>query len=209
MPIQDAFSAGVEPGGLYTSQEIKILICYMLLGVGEPMERQMVTELIAGNGMANFFETAAAVDELARQGHLTEEEGRISLTETGRQVGDTLAGMIPYTLRERSVKAALQLLTRIRREQENTVELEKLDHGYRVTCTIQDSASPLMSVSLRVADDMQAGLIRENFLDDPTPALPQPAGHSDRGRGDATGGHGNRHPAEIGRNGPGISHDHP
>ncbi len=168
MPIQDAFSAGVEPGGLYTSQEIKILICYMLLGVGEPMERQMVTELIAGNGMANFFETAAAVDELARQGHLTEEEGRISLTETGRQVGDTLAGMIPYTLRERSVKAALQLLTRIRREQGNTVELEKLDHGYRVTCTIQDSASPLMSVSLRVADDMQAGLIRENFLDDPT-----------------------------------------
>lgn len=168
MPIQDAFSAGVEPGGLYTSQEIKILICYMLLGVGEPMERQMVTELIAGTGMANFFETAAAVDELARQGHLTEEEGRISLTETGRQVGDTLAGMIPYTLRERSVKAALQLLTRIRREQENTVELEKLDHGYRVTCTIQDSASPLMSVSLRVADDMQAGLIRENFLDDPT-----------------------------------------
>ena len=168
MPIQDAFSAGVEPGGLYTSQEIKILICYMLLGVGEPMERQIVTELIAGNGMANFFETAAAVDELARQGHLTEEEGRISLTETGRQVGDTLAGMIPYTLRERSVKAALQLLTRIRREQENTVELEKLDHGYRVTCTIQDSASPLMSVSLRVADDMQAGLIRENFLDDPT-----------------------------------------
>ena len=117
MPIQDAFSAGVEPGGLYTSQEIKILICYMLLGVGEPMERQMVTELIAGNGMANFFETAAAVDELARQGHLTEKEGRISLTETGRQVGDTLAGMIPYTLRERSVKAALQLLTRIRREQ--------------------------------------------------------------------------------------------
>ena len=168
MPIQDAFSAGVEPGGLYTSQEIKILICYMLLGVGEPMERQMVTELIAGNGMANFFETAAAVDELARQGHLTEKEGRISLTETGRQVGDTLAGMIPYTLRERSVKAALQLLTRIRREQENTVELEKLDHGYRVTCTIQDSASPLMSVSLRVSDDMQAGLIRENFLDDPT-----------------------------------------
>ena len=168
MPIQEAFSAGVEPGGLYTTLEIKILICYMLLGVGEPMERQMVTELIAGNGMANFFETAAAVDELARQGHLTEEEGRISLTETGRQVGDTLAGMIPYTLRERSVKAALQLLTRIRREQENTVELEKLDHGYRVTCTIQDSASPLMSVSLRVADDMQAGLIRENFLDDPT-----------------------------------------
>ena len=142
MPIQDAFSAGVEPGGLYTSQEIKILICYMLLGVGEPMERQMVTELIAGNGMANFFETAAAVDELARQ------------------------RCIDFTAL--LVQIPVIFLSRIRREQENTVELEKLDHGYRVTCTIQDSASPLMSVSLRVADDMQAGLIRENFLDDPT-----------------------------------------
>ena len=202
MPIQDAFSAGVEPGGLYTSQEIKILICYMLLGVGEPMERQMVTELIAGNGMANFFETAAAVDELARQGHLTEKEGRISLTETGRQVGDTLAGMIPYTLRERSVKAALQLLTRIRREQENTVELEKLDHGYRVTCTIQDSAS---HVRFPAGGGRHAGgAYPGKFSGRSHPALPQPAGHSDRGRGDATGGHGNRHPAEIGRNGPGI-----
>ena len=28
--IHDAFSAGVEPGGLYSSKDIKILICYML-----------------------------------------------------------------------------------------------------------------------------------------------------------------------------------
>ena len=25
----DAFSAGVEPGGLYSSKDIRILICYM------------------------------------------------------------------------------------------------------------------------------------------------------------------------------------
>ena len=150
--MNDVFRAGVEPGGLYTSQEIKILICYMLLGVGEPMERQMVTELIAGNGMANFFETAAAVDELARQGHLTEEEGRISLTETGRQVGDTLAGMIPYTLRERSVKAALQLLTRIRREQENTVELEKLDLSAVAELKVTDKGG----VEIKLVDRIRA-----------------------------------------------------
>ena len=44
----DAFSAGVEPGGLYSSQEIKILICYMLNGAGEPMPRQAVLDIIAG-----------------------------------------------------------------------------------------------------------------------------------------------------------------
>lgn len=168
MGDQQIFSDGVEPGGLRTSQEIKILVCYMLLGAGEPMPRQAVLEIISGNGMANFFETGSAIDELIRLGHVTEsDDGRLTLADTGRQVADTLSGMIPYTLRERSVKSALQLLTRIRRERENTVTIEKLSHGYNVTCSIDDGEHPLLSFTLRVADDLQAQMIRENFLNDP------------------------------------------
>lgn len=33
--IHDAFSAGVEPGGLYSGDEIKVLICYLLMHVSE------------------------------------------------------------------------------------------------------------------------------------------------------------------------------
>lgn len=162
------FSDGVEPGGLRTSQEIKILVCYMLLGAGEPMPRQAMLDIISGNGMANFFETGSAIDELVRLGHVTEGGGdTLSLTDTGRQVADTLSGMIPYTLRERSVRSALQLLTRIRRERENTVTIEKLPHGCNVTCSIDDDEHPLLSFTLRVADDLQAQMIRENFLNDP------------------------------------------
>lgn len=169
MPIQDAFSAGVEPGGLYSSQEIKILICYMLAGVDEPLPRQSVLEIIAAGGMANFFEAGAAIDELIRLHNLTEgEDGRLYLTEDGRQAASTLSGMIPFTLRERSVQAALKLLTRMRREKENRVKVKKLEHGRLVTCEIQDAGQPLLSFSLRVADDLQAGLIRERFLEDPT-----------------------------------------
>ncbi len=166
--MQDAFSAGVEPGGLYTIQEIKILICYMLRGVNEPLTRESVTDIIAGGGMANYFETADALDALVRQGHLLEQKDGITLTETGRQVASTLAGRIPYTLRERSVKAALRLLTRRRREAENDVQIEKLNSGVQVTCTIQDADTPLLSLSLHVADNLQAQLVRENFLEDPT-----------------------------------------
>ena len=164
----DGFSAGVEPGGLYSPQQIKILICYMLDGAGEPMPRQAVLDIIAGGGMANFFETGAAIDELVCLQNLEEsEDGHISLTEKGRQAASTLFGLIPYTLRERSVKAALQLLTRIRRERENSVRIDKLDSGYNVTCTINDTDSPLLSLTLRVADEPQAQLIREQFLNDP------------------------------------------
>lgn len=165
----DAFSAGVEPGGLYSSQEIKILICYMLAGVDEPLPRQSVLEIIATGGMANFFEAGAAIDELIRLHNLTEgEDGRLYLTEDGRQAASTLSGMIPFTLRERSVQAALKLLTRMRREKENRVTVKKLEHGRLVTCEIQDAGQPLLSFSLRVVDDLQAGLIRERFLEDPT-----------------------------------------
>ena len=165
----DAFSAGVEPGGLYSSQEIKILICYMLAGVDEPLPRQSVLEIIAAGGMANFFEAGAAIDELIRLHNLTEgEDGRLYLTEDGRQAASTLSGMIPFTLRERSVQAALKLLTRMRREKETRVTVKKLEHGRLVTCEIQDAGQPLLSFSLRVADDLQAGLIRERFLEDPT-----------------------------------------
>lgn len=164
----DTFEAGVEPGGLYNSQEIKILVCYMLMGVGEPMPRQAVLDIISGNGMANFFETGSAIDELVRLNNLVETgDGLLELTETGRQNADLLSGMIPYTLRERSVRSALQLMTRIRRERENTVTIQKLERGCDITCTINDADHPLLSFTLRVADQLQAQMVKEKFLDNP------------------------------------------
>ena len=166
--MHDAFSAGVEPGGLYNDSEIRILICYLLMGVGESMPRQAVLDVIAGGGMANFFETGAAIDELVRLNNLNElDDGSLTLTETGRQAAQTLSTRIPYTLRERSVKAALQLLTRIRRERENDVKIVKNENGCGVTCTTYDGGRPLLKLTLQVADELQARFIRENFLNDP------------------------------------------
>ena len=75
---------------MYNTNEIKILICYMLAGAGEPMPRQTVLDIIYGNGMANLFEAGAAIDELIRYDNIIEsEDGSLSLTETGRQIADT------------------------------------------------------------------------------------------------------------------------
>ena len=45
--------------------------------------------------------------------------------------------------------------------------MEKLENGITVTCTVKDDGAPLLSLSLKVADDLQAQLIREHFLTDP------------------------------------------
>jgi len=167
----DAFTDGVIPGGLLNSREIRILICYMLNGVDEPMPHKAVVDIIFSQGMANYFETEAAIEELIKLGNILEtEDQHLILTDIGRMAAETLTTRIPLTLRERSVEAAVKLLTRRRRERENHVEFEQLENGVSVTCSIDHSEHPMMSFTLRVADMHQAELIKDRFLNDPVTA---------------------------------------
>ena len=167
--MADAFIAGVEPGGLTNLQEIRILLCYMLNTVGQPVPRDAVTEIVIGGGMANYFDTEAAIEELLTQRHLTQDEDKmLTVSATGAQIGDSLSVRIPYTLRERSVAAALKLLKRRAVEEDNKVDIRKLEEGgYAVTCRVQDRGADLLSVTLRVSDPWQAEQIKEQFLADP------------------------------------------
>lgn len=165
---RDAFSAGVEPGGLHSHHEIKILICYMLSGVHEPLPRTAVLDILSGGGMANFFDASAAIDDLLKRDNLSETEGGLlSVTATGRHAAVTLADMIPYTLRERSVDAALRLLARQRSERDNHAEITPLaEGGFKVTCSV-GTAVPLLRFELLVGDELQAQQVRDRFLNDP------------------------------------------
>ena len=167
--MADTFMAGVEPGGLTNLQEIRILLCYMLNTVGQPVPRDAVTEIVIGGGMANYFDTKAAIEELLTQRHLTQDEDKmLAVTPTGAQIGDSLSVRIPYTLRERSVAAALKLLKRRQVEVDNKVDITKQEEGgYAVTCRVQDRGIDLLSVTLRVSDPWQAQQIKEQFLSDP------------------------------------------
>ncbi|MBQ9964694.1 MAG: DUF4364 family protein [Clostridia bacterium] len=164
----DTFSAGVEPGGLHTRNEIKLLICYMLGNAGGPISRNDVLDIVCADGMANFFDTSAAIDELIELHNLCEQEdGTLTVTAEGAHATNVLVDHIPYTLRERSVKAALRLLSRRRNEQENHVDIQKTENGYTVTCTVGGGETPLLTFTLLVADDRQAEQVQEQFLQDP------------------------------------------
>ncbi len=164
----DAFTSGVLPGGLLNSREIRVLVCYMLSSVDEPMDRQSVVEIIFSEGMANFFETEAAIDELVRLGNLEEDENSfLTLTPTGKDASQTLTSRLPFTIRERSAQAAIKLMTRKRHAKDTRVDIVKLDTGVAVTCSIDRTEHPMMSVTLRVADTQQAEMVRDRFLDDP------------------------------------------
>ncbi len=167
----DAFSAGVEPGGLRNKSEIKLLICFLLESLDKPLTKEQVFEIMLNNGLANYFDVSEALGELVESGKIREtvfEENEV-LRIAEEVIGATkiLESDIPKSVREKALHAAVVLQTKARRERENKIEVETLDNGYHVTFTISDKKDVLMRLTVYVADYSQVETVKRGFLDDP------------------------------------------
>jgi hypothetical protein len=171
MTDYDAFSAGVEFGGLRTSQEIKLLICYLLENLEKPLSKIQINEIMQGQGLANYFEVNQSLDELIMANTVfvkqIEDQNMLFVTEKVYGAAMMLASDLPKTVREKAVNAAVKMQTNARRRRENKIDVEKLDNGYHVTFTISDKEDVLMSLTVYVADITQVETIKQGFLNDP------------------------------------------
>ncbi len=165
---QDAFSAGVEPGGLWHKNDIRILLCYILASVNAPLSRQDLTRIIQEKGLANYFEVEDALASLLTQGNIAQDqEGRCTVTPAGREIADSLDATLPLSVRDKALEAAFTLLAQAKAQRENRVDLTKTKRGYQITCHISDGEMDLMAISLYVPDKAQAKMVRERFYRDP------------------------------------------
>ncbi len=166
----NAFSAGVEPGGLRTKDEIRILLCYLLASVNAPLSKDDIVSILQENGLANYFEVTEAISEMAGKGMILlsgEGDSLCSIGETGRMVSGQLDTTLPSVVRKKAVGAAINLLAKAKREKENTVEINPVNNGYEVTCHISGGNTDLMKFSLYVPDQKQAEMVRGNFQRSP------------------------------------------
>ena len=165
-----ALTAGVAPGGLRDKNEIKLLICYMLSSIQNGLSKKDIISVIQDNDLANYFEIADAFSDLLQGGHIAPkegEEGLYTVTPTGRLISKQLDISLPISVREHALSATLNLLAKERCERENSVTIQKNDHGYTVVCHISGGAMDLMSFRLYVPDMLQAKLVKKNFHKDP------------------------------------------
>lgn len=164
----DAFDAGVEPGGLRSRNDIRIMICYMLCGVQAPLSRQDIVTVMQENGFANYFEVMDALSGLSKMGNVDHTaQDDYAANEKTFEISQRLNTTLPSSLRERAVAAALNLLAAARRERENRVELRRTEQGYEVVCHVSGGELELMSFTLYVPDLYQARLVKKNFLKRP------------------------------------------
>lgn len=165
---RDAFTGGVEPGGLWNKNDIRILLCYILASVDAPLSRESIGEIVQGKALANYFEVGDALDSLVKQGNAAvDETGAFRVTDSGREIAANLDATLPLSVRDKALEAALRLAAEQKARRENQVELLPTEKGYQVRCHVSGGETELMTISLYVPDKAQAELVERNFYRDP------------------------------------------
>lgn len=165
---RDAFTGGVEPGGLWTQNDIRILLCYILASVDAPLSGESISQIIQGKALANYFEVGDALAALLRQGNIAQDEdGLYTVTASGREIAGSLDATLPLSVRDKALEAAMRLMADAKARRENRVEIAETEKGYQITCHISGGEMELMRVSLYAPDWNGAKLIERNFYQNP------------------------------------------
>ncbi len=169
---KDAITEGIRLGGPTKSYEVNLLICYVLDQVDAPLSFFQLNEALQRENLVNYFEFARAIADLEEKGNVITQETDsnirlYSLSDTGKAAAKTLETTLPFSVRERAVRAAEKVARHARRERQNAVTMEKTTDGYNLTLTMQDIGSDLMSVSLFLPTVNACEQVKEKFIEDP------------------------------------------
>jgi len=174
LPMKDEnfLSAGVAPGGLYSRDEIRTLLCDLAAQLTLPFTVTQAEAVFVGEGLANYFEFHAALHELTQQGKLLLEskQGQLCLVlpDSHRHAAATLAQELPRRVRDRALHAAEQLQLHATREADNRISVYPTDGGgFYITFRQGESDDMLLSVTVYAPDAAEAERIRARFLQNP------------------------------------------
>ncbi len=167
----NAVTAGVNPGGLVSTTEIKILICYILKNVKDPVPETRLCELLFYEGIANVFEVSDALTSLYESGHIKlvdPEENSYTVNESGINIAETLKTSVPITIREKACLATVKMISKIRNAKETDIHIGREGDNTYITCSAIDGKNTIISIKLLVSDEAQAISIKNRFIDDPS-----------------------------------------
>jgi len=172
MKNDDFLSAGVAPGGLYSRDEIRVLLCDLAAQLALPFTVTQAEAVFVGEGLANYFEFHAALHELTQQGKLLLEAklGQLclALPESNKHAAATLAAELPRRVRDRALHAAEQLQLHTTREADNRISVYPTDGGgFYITFRQGESDDMLLSVTVYAPDKDEAERVRARFLKNP------------------------------------------
>ena len=157
---------------LKEKNDIKIFILYLMRNVSFPMEFSDINDIVVQDGVVSYFDFAESFAELLDTGNIAESKsGGIeyyTITEQGKNVADNLESNILTTIRDKSLKNALRLLSFKKRGSHiKCTGGENDDKSYFINCLIRENDDDMLNLKLRLDTNQQFETMKANFYDKP------------------------------------------
>lgn len=169
--FEEPLVASVPPGGYRDIPEIRILICYLLNAIHEPLSRSNLNYIFQTNHLVNYFSFVQALSELIESKHIDvvskDAEEYYTLNPVGQEAAEVLKSSLPRSVRDTVVSSTTNLIAQLKIERENEVTIEPYQNGYHVNFILHDVEVDLMTFRLFVPDLAQAERVKQNFLKNP------------------------------------------
>ncbi len=158
-------------GAIRDKNQVKMLILVLLKGINRPLDINTISEIMLMDGIVNYFDFTAAIDEMLASSHIDVLE-----TPSGTLYGPTPLGLeaaelfeknLPLSVRDKVYQSAIDVLTTLRSNSELICSCQSLTDGYTATVGIKEGGSILFKVSLYCATEAQAQNIIKNFKSSP------------------------------------------
>lgn len=163
MAKNDAFSAGVRPGGLTDSTEIRLLLCYLIKNAS-PLARQDLEAALLNEALVNYFEIGGCLEDVVKQGLAVEQDDGYAITAKGARVAGELANDLPRSVRERAMTAVLKAQVWSRKSAQYHAALTAQKDGtYWVDCTVNAISDEVFRLRLAMPDKETAELVQRQF----------------------------------------------
>ena len=160
---QDVYLGGVKMGGLTSSTEVRILLCYLIATLS-PLSREALETGLLGEELVNYFELVDRLEELTRKELVRVEDGAYHITEKGRTVADSLAYDLPRSVREGAARAVIRAQSWLRKEAQHKAEVHRTETGYQVLCRIEEKGEPVFSLTFAMPDSLSAEMVKKQFV---------------------------------------------
>ncbi|MBE6742477.1 MAG: DUF4364 family protein [Ruminococcaceae bacterium] len=164
----DAFTAGMQDGGLRSVSSISLIVCYIIANINGRVTAENITQTMDEGMFANHFEVADAISKLKKSGVITEsEDGALSLINVSKANIELIEMDLPLTVRENSIKLCQKIIAKENYKRENRVEIIEKDKGYIVNLNVSDKETDFLSLNLFASTKEQAEMIKEKFISNP------------------------------------------
>lgn len=167
----NASSAGIFHGGLFNTADIKVLICYILSAVNEPVQANMLVNVLHYEGIANAFEISDAIISLSQSGQIelaSSSDEFYIITQSGRDIAKTLHSSLSATIKDRAYLAILKMVSKFKNAKDSTFEITNENGNKYITCSALDGEKPFISIKMLITDEAQGQCIKEKFLEKPS-----------------------------------------